>query len=401
MDTDVFDRDQQSIPADLIMPVEQIATDDPQDGPEEGIALCLSGGGFRAMLFHLGTLWRLNQLGYLPRLRRVSSVSGGSIAAGVLGLQWSQLVFVDGVASNFDERVAAPLHGLAGARVDLPAALRGVFGRGTINDAVAQAYRSHLFGTATLQDLPDDDAGPRFVINASNLQSGALWRFSKPYSWDWRVGKIEHPRTQLAVAVAASSAFPPFLSPAILEFEPAGFVPGSGHNLQYEPYTTRVQLSDGGVYDNLGLETAWKRYRTILVSDGGGRLEAEKRPKRDWLRHSLRVMGVIDNQVRSLRKRQVLASFQLPETNPLHRSGAYWGIRSDIADYPAAGRLPCPPEQTLLLATTPTRLSRLSATHQQRLVNWGYAICDAAMRAYLDPTLAPPVEFPYPAAGVG
>ena len=47
------------------------------------MALCLSGGGYRAMLFHVGALWRLNELGLLPRLDRVSSVSGGSITAGV------------------------------------------------------------------------------------------------------------------------------------------------------------------------------------------------------------------------------------------------------------------------------------------------------------------------------
>jgi NTE family protein len=52
--------------------------DDPR-APEAGIALCLSGGGYRAMLFHLGALWRLNELGYLAKLARVSSVSGGSI----------------------------------------------------------------------------------------------------------------------------------------------------------------------------------------------------------------------------------------------------------------------------------------------------------------------------------
>ena len=52
---------------------------------QPGIALCLSGGGYRAMLFHLGSLWRLNELGFLPRLDRVSSVSGGSITAGALG----------------------------------------------------------------------------------------------------------------------------------------------------------------------------------------------------------------------------------------------------------------------------------------------------------------------------
>ena len=62
------------------------AHDDP-GRPQPGTALCLSGGGYRAMVFHLGALWRLNELGYLPRLDRISSVSGGSITAGVLGLK--------------------------------------------------------------------------------------------------------------------------------------------------------------------------------------------------------------------------------------------------------------------------------------------------------------------------
>ena len=41
------------------------------------------------MVFHVGVLWRLNQVGILPELKRVSSVSGGSITAGVLALHWS------------------------------------------------------------------------------------------------------------------------------------------------------------------------------------------------------------------------------------------------------------------------------------------------------------------------
>jgi NTE family protein len=62
---------------------------------------------------------------------------------------------------------------------------------------------------------------------------------------------------------------------------------------------TDVVLTDGGVYDNLGLETAWKRYKTVLVSDGGGKMSPEEEPKGDWARHSIRVNSVIDNQVRS------------------------------------------------------------------------------------------------------
>ena len=68
--------------------------------PEEGIALCLSGGGYRAMLFHLGALWRLNEAGLLPKIKRISSVSGGSIVAGLLGLLWKQLDFQGGATRH-------------------------------------------------------------------------------------------------------------------------------------------------------------------------------------------------------------------------------------------------------------------------------------------------------------
>jgi len=74
--------------------------------PSQGLALCLSGGGYRAMLFHLGVLWRLNEAGVLPKLDRVSTVSGGSITAGVLALNWEQLEFDDnGRANVFDSEI--------------------------------------------------------------------------------------------------------------------------------------------------------------------------------------------------------------------------------------------------------------------------------------------------------
>ena len=94
----------------LAHPVRSIPGDPDQDSPEDGIALCLSGGGYRAMLFHTGALWRLNELGYLNRLARISSVSGGSIAAGVLALAWKDLEFdAGGVSQKFRELVAEKL----------------------------------------------------------------------------------------------------------------------------------------------------------------------------------------------------------------------------------------------------------------------------------------------------
>lgn len=358
-----------------------------------GIALCLSGGGYRAMLFHLGTLWRLNEAGYLSKLARISSVSGGSITSAMLGLAWSRLGFDGGgVARNFGEAVVEPIRALGAKTIDASAVIGGALLPGSIGDRIAAAYRKYLYGESTLQDLPDS---PRFVINATNVQSGVLWRFSKPYMRDYRVGEVKSPDVELAVAVGASSAFPPVLSPVGLELDPRSFTPDSGTDLQHEPFTSDVLLTDGGVYDNLGLETAWKRYDTILVSDAGGHLAPEAEPKQDWARHTLRVLFIIDSQVRSLRTRQVIAAFRAKL-----RRGAYWGIRTNIDDYQLADALPCQFEQTMKLADISTRLSRIDAQTQERLINWGYAVCDAAMRKHVDASV-PRGTFPYPDAGVG
>jgi NTE family protein len=360
-----------------------------------GIALCLSGGGYRAMLFHVGALWRLNELGYLRRLARVSSVSGGSITAATLALHWDALGFnADGVAAGFVEQLVEPIRALADRTVDEVSIATGLLTPGTVAEKVAGAYRKHLFDDATLQALPDE---PRFVINATNLQTGALWRFSKPYMADWKIGMVENPKVELADAVAASSAFPPVLSPMRLEIDPADWALADRGALHEQPYTSDVVLSDGGVYDNLGLETAWKRYTTILVSDGGGQMAPEPKVHGDWARHAIRVNGVIDNQVRSLRKRQTIAGFERGD-----RDGAYWGIRSHTADFgPPARSLPCPTDLTLRLAATKTRLKQMDDTLQEQIVNWGYAICDVAMRRWVEPEADPPPGFPYPSAGVG
>ena len=378
-------------------PVTLIPGDDPGRAPEEGTGLCLSGGGYRAMVFHLGALWRLYEAGLLKDVRRISSVSGGSITAGVLALKWRKLSFDPArVRDDFAAEVVAPVRRLAGETIDAESIILGIVLPGRISDKVTAAYEEHLFGKATLQDLPDE---PRFVINATNVQSGVLWRFMKPYMRDYRVGEVRSPTIPLARAVAASSAFPPVLSPVEMRLDADSFTPKSGDGLQRPPFTSKVILTDGGVYDNLGLETVWKCLRTVLVSDGGGKFEAEEEPKSDWAQHSLRVLDLIDSQVRALRKRQLIDSFAAKPGDAAHRGGAYWGIRTDIANYGLADALPCPTSRTMELAETPTRLQRLDEGRQERLINWGYAVCDAALRAHVASGLAPG-RFPYPEVGV-
>lgn len=378
---------------DLSMPDSPVAGADPQpladlsdpSAPADGLGLCLSGGGYRAMLFHVGVVWRLREVGLLGRLDRISSVSGGSITAALLGLRFDAVV--SGSRDGFLSAFVGPLRELAGETLDAEAILGGLLLPGTIADRVAAGYRKHVFGDATLQDLPD---GPRFVLNATNVQSGALFRFSKPYLRDWRVGEIRNPEVPLASAVAASSAFPPVLSPFILKVDPSTFTPGSGKDLQTSPYTKRIVLSDGGVYDNLGLETIWKRCRTVFVSDAGGKLRPEPDPKSDWARHAVRVSGIVDDQVRNLRKRQLIRAFKAG-----HRPGAYWGIRTPVAAYELPDALDCPEARTRELAGIPTRLAYLPDETQERLINWGYAACDASLRKHFDGGFPKPQGFPY------
>ncbi len=370
--------------------------------PEDGVGLCLSGGGYRAMVFHIGGLWRLNEIGVLPTLKRVSSVSGGSITAAVLGMNWKQLGFTGAKPSTpldtFKRFLVNPLRELASTTVDEGAIFGGIFLPGTIADHVADKYDDLLFHGRTLQDLPSDTEGPRFVINATNVQSGVLMRFSKPYMRDYRIGKVLNPKLPLSRAVGASSAFPPILSPAEidtakydLQFEPSD----SGEDLNFPPYTTKLVLSDGGVYDNLGLETAWKHYKTLLVSDGGGHYKPETEPKHDWALHAYRVLDLIDSQVRALRTRDLIILLQ----NHI-RSGTYWGIRQDLAKIDPASPMNAPLNRTEELAEYPTRLQKMDDEIQERLINWGYAIASTSMRKFWPEAALVPETLPYPKTGI-
>lgn len=374
-------------------PVSQPVNDARELGdPRTGTALCLSGGGYRAMLFHVGGLIRLNEAGLLRDLDRISSVSGGSITSAVLGLAWRDLDFgPDAVARGLTVLVVDPLRGMARRSIDKASILGGLLMPGrTVAESVARAYDRQLFHGATLRNLPAEGEGPRFVINATNVQTGKLFRFSRPYEGDYTVGLWRGPTTTVADAVAASSAFPPVLSPHTIK--PSGtFDASTAGEHATDAFRGRVWLSDGGVYDNLGLETAWKRCRRILVSDGGGRLDAEAKPKRDWAQHGIRVMEVIDGQVRALRKRQLVDCFRRGM-----RDGAYWGIRSDVDAYGLSDPLTIAPWVKARAGAVRTGLSALDEPTQRALINWGYVAADTALRRWVDPQLTKPSGLPVP-----
>ena len=367
---------------------EPVAAEVP-DEQRAGTSLALSGGGFRAMMFHSGALLRLNEAGFLPHIKQFSSVSGGSITAAVLATSWYQLECdTHGVAHAFD-RVESALVDFAGRWVDVPAVLLGALIPGTtIADRLTQAYRKHLFEDATLQDLPD---GRDFVINSTSLQTGRLVRFTKESIASYGLGEVPSSELDLASAVAASSAFPPVLSPKLLDFELSEW--RGSNTFDDDTYREQLVLADGGVYDNLGLERA-AHLHTVLVSDGGSPYKVKPKLNVDWLLQSKRAWVTSDRQVRALRKRQLIAAYQRQE-----RLGSYWGITTDLNGYVKSGLadpLPASVAVTSRLAELATQLRPFSKRDRYLLINWGYVVCDAAIRCHVDKSIPRPSGLPYP-----
>ncbi len=144
---------------------------------EPGIGIAASGGGFRAMLFHVGAFIRLNELDLLRQAKRISSVSGGSIATAWLACVWPHLTEAN--FENLREVFVEPMLAFARVRIDVLDALTGMLPWTSAATRLAASYDKHLFEGRTLQDLPD---APQFVFCATNLQTGVLWRFAKAYA---------------------------------------------------------------------------------------------------------------------------------------------------------------------------------------------------------------------------
>ena len=180
------------------------------------------------MLFHVGALWRLNELGWLPKLDRVSSVSGGSITAGVLAHRWSQLAF-DGERRRrgFEQAIVAPIRKLAGKTIDVSAGLKGIFLPGSIASFVARRYdREHSSAERRSSPCPTGRASSSTRRTCSRASSGD----SRSRTCGTTGSARSHnPTEKLSTAVAASSAFPPFLSPMKLKLSPGDYEPGTRH----------------------------------------------------------------------------------------------------------------------------------------------------------------------------
>jgi NTE family protein len=352
-------------------------------------ALALSGGGYRAALFSLGSLWRLNEFGLLSKMDRITSVSGSSILSAYLAMNWGRLDFngPSGTASNFPSVIAAPLRDFCSRKLDVMAGILGILSpHHSVGDKVAETYADRLFGTTTLRDLPDSAHAPEFIFYATSLQSGASVRMCRSWIRDYKVGSLPEPDLPLAKIVAASSAFPPVLSPVIIECEPSAWQKQTGAFLYGdESYRKKLVLTDGGVYDNMGLEAVWNDgFKNVFVCNASAPLKTEPKPGTNWISQTLRVSALVIDQARALRKRELIEKYQKLDAagNHLEYGGAYWSTRTRISDYGLNDPMVHDNALTDSLAQARTRLNRFKPDEQGHLINWGYALTDAALRRW-------------------
>jgi NTE family protein len=378
-------------------------------------ALCLSGGGYRAALFHLGALRRLNELGVLSRVSIVSSVSGGSILNGVLASRWNSLTLDSrAVFQNFNEQVAQPLRAfcktdirtnlIVGHRLNPLnwVALAGSY-LSVSGNVLAKSYEV-LLGGALLRDLPDSSGTiPRFVFCATSINTGACWHFHSGASGrmgDFYTGYAPTNDVSLSEAVAASSAFP--LAFAAFELhssrmtevsrvDPWGRTrPISGKRGPIACQT--LLLTDGGVYDNLGLEPVWTLAKTVLSSDGGLPFESIAACSQTLLNRLARIASIASEQVGAVRKRWLIEQYVSKS-----RLGGLWAINTNIEDYELPSAPGYGPEIRQLLAKVRTDLNSFSDGEIGCLENHGYALADGALKSRAPHLIANPMaEFIWP-----
>jgi NTE family protein len=158
-----------------------------------------------------------------------------------------------------------------------------------------------------------------------------------------------------------------------------------------------MSLSDGGLYDNMGLQPA-ERSKTVLVSDGGAPFIATvPHGLFGRLKAYLSVMG---KQAGALRKRYLMAQFDRKE-----KTGTYWGIDSApekyVNDLPPNQRSPPPVGYSSALAMSRiasirTDLDPFSDAEIAVLKNHGYCLADVALRAHAPFLISIPAPFAVP-----
>lgn len=347
------------------------------------IALVLSGGGIRAMVFHLGMMKLLAERGLMENIDKLSTVSGGSLLTGLIfqenQMQWpSSELFLTTIYPVLRAKLCQrSLQWGAVRRLLNPFNFRFLLSRANL---LALALKKEWKVSGKLGDLP---AHPEWSINGTTAENGKRFRFKAKDMGDYTLGYAASDSYPLANAIAVSAAFPGGFGPLVLDAAKLNWIKRkwdapveSGHitDIGYK----KLHLYDGGVYDNLGLEPFFDAGKgkakhegiCIIVSDAGAPLApgfsfGNFNPFR-----LKRVADIMADQAHALRIR-TFSTYLQEDTG----RGAFIYINAPVS------------KEVLEISREfavrfPTTLRRLNIDEFDRLAEYGYVIATQVERQY-------------------
>ncbi|NWD71636.1 patatin-like phospholipase family protein [Pseudomonas gingeri] len=352
-------------------------------GQRSNFALALSGGGVRAMVFHLGVLKYLAEQKALERVTQISTVSGGSLLVGLM-FHENQGQWPD--SATFLQRIYPALQAKLCSRSLLWSALRQLLNPLNWRFLLSRANLLALalqkeWGVTAL--LPEIAASPDWSINGTTAENGKRFRFKRNDMGDYSIGYAATHGFPLAKALAVSAAFPGGIGPLSLKTRRFQWM----QRLWDAPLKSAVavrlpfkklRLYDGGVYDNLGLEPFFdaatgqtKRYEyPIIVSDAGAPLQPgfDAGVLSPW--RLKRLADIMSDQSRALRSRTFVEYLKRAPGR-----GGYLSIASSLIDL-AKG------SDAEFAAHFPTSLNRLKPEVFERIARHGHAVAQMTDREY-------------------
>lgn len=360
-----------------------------QDAEELKIGISLSGGGFRAAVFHIGVLKTLAEKGYLNKIKIISTVSGGSFTIALIfklnDNKWpTDKEYIDKVLPKLKEyftKISLGKNALF--RLFLPNHWLNLFSRANV---ISYSFKKDWLLTSTLSDLPET---PIWEINATTNETGKNWRFSKNKMGDWQFGYIMDPNYNISDAVAASAAFPGYIGR--FSFKACEYDNWQDFNFKNKMYEKKkesikyktLHLSDGGLYNNLGEESLIEKLgetlindiNFLVVSDATQSLKIEKSKSiLNPLGRTLRLIDIAMDQIKLLRVRAIHNFFDKNPKNGLYiKLGQYPELTKDNFDLKRITKIK-------------TGLFRLSNKDYDELVSYGEEITKISIEKWYEAT---------------
>ena len=330
------------------------------DGKKKRIGLSLSGGGFRAAGFHLGVIRKLQELDLLWKIDLLSCVSGGSIVGAYLALRWGDDSELDDLEKYLTTK-----------NIDIKTVFFGLLNPfKTRTEVLANCYDEDLYKNKTLGDLKN---GPRIYLNATNLATGNLFFFVAGGEGEAEIGEhskqIEKPDFSISSAVAASSAFPPVYKPLKID--------RGALSIDDVCYIT---LTDGGVYDNLGLNPLLLERNNLdysITSDGGKPFEINPNPVQTGAGVLKSSIGIMMEQIRGKQLKYLYWKYKAGES-----AKPIWLSINSTEGEQVKG-------DAIATSNIPTRLKALSIEEIKALKRHGGALVEARINTFSPELLVP------------